>query len=131
MEVVTRARQALGDGESWDLQTHTSEHFATQIKTSESIDQLRKKVDQGIAMTCELGMGTTAIVVKKLHCGLKLVLLVIKGIIKLAFRGGPRGVSHLANIAKLARCLQFVGVGIGIVVDIVMCGISIYMNTGE
>ncbi len=135
-EIVYRAREKLGDGKTWDLYTRTSEHFAREIKTSEGTDTLRKKVDQGIALTCEVGMGTTSLMVKKLHCGLKLVLWVIKQIIKLIFRRGPRSAVHLVHIAKVVRALEFFGIGIAAVVDIVMCVIAIYikhkrLKTGE
>lgn len=127
-EVVCRAREKLGEGKEWDLYTHTSEHFAREIKTSEGTDTLRKKVDQGIALTCEVGMGTTSLMVKKLHCGLKLVLWVVKQIIKMIFHGGPRSAVHLVHIAKLVRTLGFFGIGIGAVVDIIMCVIAIYIK---
>ena len=135
-EVVCRAREKLGEGESWDLYTRTSEHFAREIKTSKGIDTLREKVDQGIALTCEVGMGTTSLMVKKLHCGLKLVLLVIKQIIKVIFRSGPRSTIHLVHIAKVVRALEFFGIGIAAIVDTIMCIIAIYikykrLKTGE
>ena len=60
------------------------------------------------------------------NCGLKLVLLVIKQIIKLIFRSGPRSTIHLVHIAKVVRALQFFGIGIAAIVDTIMCVIAIY-----
>ena len=127
-EVVCRAREKLGEGKTWDLYTRTSEHFAREVKTSKGTDTLREKADQGIALTCEVGMGTTSLIVKKLHWGLKLVLWVVKQIIKIIFRSGPRSAVHLVNIAKLVRVLEFFGIGIGAIVDIIMCAIAIYIK---
>ena len=108
------------------MYTCTSEHFAREVKTSEGTDTLRKKVDQGIALACEVGMGTTSLMVKKLHCGLKLVLWVVKQIIKVIFRSGPRSAVHLVHIAKLIRALEFFGIGIGAVVDTIMCYFNLH-----
>lgn len=64
--------------------------------------------------------------IKKLHCGLKLVLWVIKQIVKLIFRSGPRSSRHLVRIAKIVRVLEFLGIGITAVVDTIMCATLIY-----
>ena len=127
-QVVERARQELGKGESWDLYTMTSEQFASQVKTGIATNEQKNIQDQAIALGFEVGKSGVAFSIKNVCCVFKLMLKLARWILKLSFRNAPKALVGMKFIGKFCAALLYLGFGIGPIIDAITIIYDIHLK---